>query len=75
MIDMIAGWLESAIRATPEGSRTIVAIQILLWVSAVISGVLDNIPYTITMGAWAGVVWCGWGGGYAGRAGALGLCG
>lgn len=27
MINMIGGWLESAIRATPEGSRTIVAIQ------------------------------------------------
>lgn len=50
MIGMIGGWLESAIRATPEGSRLIVAIQILLWVSAVISGMLDNIPYTITMG-------------------------
>lgn len=49
MISMIGGWLESAIRATPPASRTIVAIQILLWVSAVISGVLDNIPYTITM--------------------------
>lgn len=97
MISMIAGWLESAIRAAPEvsasleaqlrttagagpcirhpalscgavpgllpclqratgraaaaldaqGSRLIIAIQILLWVSAVISGVLDNIPYTI----------------------------
>ena len=52
MISMIGGWLESAIRATPEGSRLIVAIQILLWVSAVISGVLDNIPYTITMAGW-----------------------
>ena len=31
----------------------IVAIQILLWASAVISGVLDNIPYTITMGGYA----------------------
>ncbi|KAL4423292.1 hypothetical protein ABPG77_004561 [Micractinium sp. CCAP 211/92] len=49
MISMIAGWLESAIEAAPEGSRLIIAIQILLWVSAVISGVLDNIPYTIVM--------------------------
>eukprot|EP00887_Chlorella_sp_A99_P002871 scaffold6.g2871.t1 len=49
MIDMIGGWLDSAIRSAPEGSRTIVAIQILLWVSMAISGVLDNIPYTITM--------------------------
>ncbi|KAL4436773.1 hypothetical protein ABPG75_003912 [Micractinium tetrahymenae] len=49
MISMIAGWLETAIKAAPEGSRLIIAIQILLWVSAVISGVLDNIPYTIVM--------------------------
>ena len=28
MIGMIAGWLEDAIRAVPEGSRTIVAIQV-----------------------------------------------
>eukprot|EP00887_Chlorella_sp_A99_P000899 scaffold5.g899.t1 len=35
MIDMIGGWLESAIRAAPEGSRTIVAIQILLWITMV----------------------------------------
>lgn len=50
MIGMIAGWLEDAIRATPEGARTIVAIQILLWVSAVVSGLIDNIPYVLTMG-------------------------
>jgi Na+/H+ antiporter NhaD/arsenite permease-like protein len=49
MINMIAGWLEDAITAVPEGSRTIVAIQILLWVSAFISMLLDNIPYAITM--------------------------
>ena len=87
MIGMIGGWLESAIRAAPESSRTIVAIQvrgsrrlrraghdsaalqllplevlcsagrqappapgppslqILLWVSAFVSGLIDNIPY------------------------------
>ncbi|GBF88485.1 hypothetical protein Rsub_01198 [Raphidocelis subcapitata] len=49
MIDMLAGWLEAAIRAAPPASRTIVAIEIMLWASAVISGILDNIPYTITM--------------------------
>lgn len=54
MISMVAGWLESAIRAAPEGSRTLVAVQILLWVSAFISALLDNIPYTIVMGGW----WC-----------------
>ena len=28
MIGMIAGWLEDAIVSVPEGSRTIVAIQV-----------------------------------------------
>ncbi|KAI8465106.1 MAG: transporter [Monoraphidium minutum] len=49
MINMIGGWLEAAIRASPPQTRTLVAIEILLWVSAVVSGILDNIPYTITM--------------------------
>ncbi|WIA39472.1 hypothetical protein OEZ86_005570 [Tetradesmus obliquus] len=49
MIDMIGGWLEAIIRAAPAQQRTLVAVQILLWASAFISGILDNIPYTITM--------------------------
>ena len=49
LIDMIGGWLQLIIRAAPPASRQIVAIEILLWASAVISGILDNIPYTITM--------------------------
>jgi hypothetical protein len=40
MIDMIGGWLESIIRAAPAQQRTLVAVQILLWASAVISGIL-----------------------------------
>lgn len=28
MISMIGGWLESAIRSAPEGSRLIIAIQV-----------------------------------------------
>lgn len=44
-----------------QGSRLIIAIQILLWVSAVISGVLDNIPYTIGEAGYHGLcvpTWC-----------------
>jgi di/tricarboxylate transporter len=40
MIDMIGGWLEYIIRAAPAASRTLVAVEILLWASAAISGVL-----------------------------------
>ncbi len=49
LIAMISGWLEAAIRAAPEGKRTLAATEILLWASAGISAILDNIPYTITM--------------------------
>lgn len=48
MIDMLGGWLEALIRAAPAQYRTLVAVEVLLWASAAISGVLDNIPYTIT---------------------------
>lgn len=40
MIDMIGGWLENIIRAAPAASRTLVAVEILLWASAAISAVL-----------------------------------
>jgi Na+/H+ antiporter NhaD/arsenite permease-like protein len=40
MIDMIGGWLESIIRSAPAQQRTLVAVQILLWASAAISGIL-----------------------------------
>jgi Na+/H+ antiporter NhaD/arsenite permease-like protein len=49
LINMVAGWLEAAIRAAPPSARLLVAVEILLWASAFISGILDNIPYTITM--------------------------
>ena len=48
-IGMISGWVEAIVGAAPEGARTIVAIQIILWVSAIVSGFLDNIPFTIAM--------------------------
>lgn len=48
-IDMIAGWIEAAVAASPDGARTIVAIQIVMWVAALASGFLGNIPFTIAM--------------------------
>jgi Na+/H+ antiporter NhaD/arsenite permease-like protein len=49
LIDMVGGWLASAIRAAPPAARTAAAVHILLWGSAVTSAVLDNIPFTVTM--------------------------
>lgn len=49
LINMIGGWLDTIIRAAPPSARKIVAIQIIMWLSAIISAILDNIPYTITM--------------------------
>jgi Na+/H+ antiporter NhaD/arsenite permease-like protein len=48
-IDMVAGWIESALSSTPEGARTIVAIQIFLWTGAAASAFLGAVPFTIAM--------------------------
>jgi Na+/H+ antiporter NhaD/arsenite permease-like protein len=41
LIDMIGGFLASIIRSAPPEARRIVAIEILLWLSAIISGECD----------------------------------
>eukprot|EP00183_Erythrolobus_madagascarensis_P004560 CAMPEP_0185856496 /NCGR_PEP_ID=MMETSP1354-20130828/29027_1 /TAXON_ID=708628 /ORGANISM="Erythrolobus madagascarensis, Strain CCMP3276" /LENGTH=774 /DNA_ID=CAMNT_0028558747 /DNA_START=241 /DNA_END=2565 /DNA_ORIENTATION=- len=43
--DLIVGW----VRSVPESQQLTVAIVILVWVSGIVSGILDNIPYTTTM--------------------------
>mmetsp|Transcript_4915 Transcript_4915/g.13227 ORF Transcript_4915/g.13227 Transcript_4915/m.13227 type:complete len:770 (-) Transcript_4915:249-2558(-) len=43
--DLIIGW----VRSVPESQQLTVAIVILVWVSGIVSGILDNIPYTTTM--------------------------
>jgi Na+/H+ antiporter NhaD/arsenite permease-like protein len=48
-IDMVAGWIESALSSTPEGAREIVSIQIFLWTGAIASAFLGAIPFTIAM--------------------------
>ncbi len=55
VIDFIGNYVEQAIAAfgddTPEGqtTRLAAAILIVLWVSAIASAFIDNIPYTATM--------------------------
>lgn len=55
VIDFIGTYVERAIEAfgddTPEGqtTRLAAAILIVLWVSAIASAFIDNIPYTATM--------------------------
>jgi hypothetical protein len=37
------------IEVVPESGRLIAAINIMVWVSAILSAFIDNIPYTVTM--------------------------
>jgi Na+/H+ antiporter NhaD/arsenite permease-like protein len=55
MIDMIGGWLESIIRSAPAHQRTLVAVQILLWASAAISGIL--VSSNLLLVTATGIVW------------------
>ncbi|KAA8490722.1 putative transporter [Porphyridium purpureum] len=43
--DVIAGWIKSV----DQSQQLTVAIVIFIWVSGIISGILDNIPYTLAM--------------------------
>ncbi|HIF45561.1 MAG TPA: hypothetical protein EYQ73_02050 [Candidatus Poseidoniales archaeon] len=49
VIDWIGQQVISAIVSFDESSRLVAALVILLWVSAIASAFIDNIPYTITM--------------------------
>ena len=49
LIRAIADGTSSLIGSTPETSRLLVAVLLLLWVSAIASAFIDNIPYTATM--------------------------
>nr|AOW69302.1 pink-eyed dilution-like 1 [Savillea parva] len=48
-IRFIGGIFQAAIEPANEEDRTIVAITLLIWISAIVSAFLDNIPYTATM--------------------------
>ena len=49
LIDKIAELISSTIAKASEENRLMVAILLLLWVSAIASAFIDNIPYTATM--------------------------
>ena len=49
LIDKIADLISSTIAKASEENRLMVAILLLLWVSAIASAFIDNIPYTATM--------------------------
>ena len=49
LIRAIGSALAAFIAAAPVESRLRVALTVILWTSATVSGLLDNIPYTATM--------------------------
>lgn len=50
LIQWLADGMVSLIRTVPEGqTRLLVAILLLLWISAFTSAFIDNIPYTVTL--------------------------
>ncbi len=49
LIDSIAKGLADAVEMAPQEHRLLVAVVLLLWVSAIASAFIDNIPYTATM--------------------------
>jgi Na+/H+ antiporter NhaD/arsenite permease-like protein len=49
LLEAIGGQLAAIIKAQDESQQLPIAITLMLWVSAVTSAFLDNIPYTATM--------------------------
>jgi len=49
LLEAIGGVLASVISSQDESQQLTIAITLILWVSAVTSAFLDNIPYTATM--------------------------
>eukprot|EP00986_Skeletonema_menzelii_P002786 scaffold798_cov215-Skeletonema_menzelii.AAC.4 len=49
LLQAIGDALASVIKSLPEESQLSVAITLIIWVSAITSAFLDNIPYTATM--------------------------
>ncbi len=49
LLNAIGGELANIIKAQDESQQLSIAITLILWVSAVTSAFLDNIPYTATM--------------------------
>ncbi|XP_076870831.1 P protein isoform X2 [Brachyhypopomus gauderio] len=49
LIDYIGEQTAALIKAVPEGDRLAIAIILVMWVSALVSCLIDNIPFTATM--------------------------
>jgi Na+/H+ antiporter NhaD/arsenite permease-like protein len=49
LLQAIGNALASVIKSQPEENQLAIAITLILWVSAITSAFLDNIPYTATM--------------------------
>ncbi|KAK1796652.1 hypothetical protein P4O66_009675 [Electrophorus voltai] len=49
LIDYIGEQTAALIKAVPEGERLAIAIILVMWVSALVSSLIDNIPFTATM--------------------------
>ena len=49
MIDTIADGISDTIKGASEENRLLISVLLLLWVSAIASAFIDNIPYTATM--------------------------
>ena len=49
MIDTIADGSSDTIKGASEENRLMISVLLLLWVSAIASAFIDNIPYTATM--------------------------
>ncbi|XP_071786655.1 P protein-like [Asterias amurensis] len=49
LIDFIGSLVSALIKAVPENSQLTVAIILLVWVSAIASSFIDNIPFTTAM--------------------------
>jgi len=49
LLEAIGNALATYIESQPEDSQLAIAITMVMWVSAIVSAFLDNIPYTATM--------------------------
>jgi len=49
LVDLIGGYIADAIEKVPAENRLVAAIVIIVWVSAIVSAIIDSIPYTTAM--------------------------
>eukprot|EP01062_Namystynia_karyoxenos_P022291 TRINITY_DN1853_c0_g1_i4.p1 TRINITY_DN1853_c0_g1~~TRINITY_DN1853_c0_g1_i4.p1 ORF type:complete len:914 (+),score=163.17 TRINITY_DN1853_c0_g1_i4:86-2827(+) len=49
LVEALTKAASSAVKGTPPGSQTTVAVLLVLWLSALVSAFIDNIPFTAAM--------------------------